>query len=114
MTMENSDIKVQLPLPPEIAMSSDSYKSYSCNKTTNQDQRSKGVQVGNNQTSGDPIIFHTKTESRLTLIDSSTSNHCFIDKSMFSSYTSLVNPSEGLSAGEGLVFSIIGKGNVKF
>jgi len=114
MTMGNSDIKVQLPLPPEIAMSSDSHKSYSCNKTTNQDQRSKGVQVGNDQTSGDPVIFHTKTESRLTLIDSSTSNHCFINKSMFSSYTPLVNPSQGLSAGEGSVFSIIGKGNVKF
>ena len=33
---------------------------------------------------------------------------------MFSSYTPLVNLSEGLSAGEGLVFSIIDKGDVKF
>jgi len=33
---------------------------------------------------------------------------------MFSSYTPLVNPSEGLSAGKGLVFSIIGKRDVKF
>jgi len=114
MTMGDSDIKVQPPPPPEIAMSSNSHKSYSCNKTTNQDQRSKGVRVGNDQTSGDPVIFHAKTESRLTLIDSGASDHCFVDKSMFSSYTPLINPSEGLSAGEGSVFSIIGKGDVKF
>ena len=43
MTMEDSNIKVQPPPPSEIAMSSDSHKSYSCNKTTNQDQRPKGV-----------------------------------------------------------------------
>ena len=35
MTMGDSNIKVQYPPPPEIAMSSDSHKSYSCNKTTN-------------------------------------------------------------------------------
>jgi len=33
---------------------------------------------------------------------------------MFSSYTPLVNPLEGLSVGEESVFSIIGKGDVKF
>ena len=43
ITKGDSDIKVQPPPPPEIAMSSDSHKSYSCNKTTNQDRRSKGV-----------------------------------------------------------------------
>ena len=114
MTIGDSNIKVQSPLSPEIAMSFDSHKSYSCNKTTNQDQRLKGVRVGNDQTSRDLVIFHTKTESRLTLIDSGTNNHYFIDKSMFSSYTPLVNLSEELSAGKGLVFSIIGKENVKF
>ena len=33
---------------------------------------------------------------------------------MFSSYTPFERPSEGLSAGEGSVFSIVGKGNIKF
>ena len=43
ITIGDSDIKVQPSPPPKIAMSFDSHKSYSCNKTTNQDQRSKGV-----------------------------------------------------------------------
>jgi len=42
MTMEDSDIKVQLPPPSEIAMSSDSHKCHSCDKTTNWGQRLKG------------------------------------------------------------------------
>jgi len=33
---------------------------------------------------------------------------------MFSSYTLFEKPSEGLSAGEGLVFSIVEKGDIKF
>ena len=70
--------------------------------------------VGSDQTSRDSVIFHTKAENKLTLIDSGASDHCFADKSIFSSYTPLVNPSEGLSAGEGSVFSIIGKEDVKF
>jgi len=84
MTMGDSNIKIQPPLPSEIAMSSDSHESYSCNKTTNQDQRLKGMQVGSDQTSTDPVIFHTKTENRLILIDSGMSDHYFADKSMFS------------------------------
>jgi len=111
MTIGDSNIKVQPPLPPEIAINSDSCQSYSCNKNTNQNQRLKRVQVGSNQTSRDSVSF---TENRHTLIDSGVNDHCFTDISMFSSYTPFKNPSEGLSTGKGSVFSIIGKENVKF
>ena len=114
MTMGDSDIKVQPPPPPETVTNSDSCQSYSCNKIINQDQRLKRVRVGSDQTSKDPVILYTKTQNRPILIDSGVSNHCFADKSMFSSYIPFEKPSEGLSAGEGLVFSIVGKGDVKF
>ena len=53
-------------------------------------------------------------QNRPTLIDSGASDYCFADKSMFLSYTLLEKPSEELSAGEGSVFSIVGKGDIKF
>jgi len=76
--------------------------------------RAKGVQVDSDQASGDFVILYTKTQNRLTLIDFGASDHCFADKSMFLSYTPFERPSEGLSAGEGSVFSIVEKENVKF
>jgi len=114
MTMKDSDIKVQPPLPSRTVISSDSHNTSSYDKITNQGRSSKGMQVDSNQASGDPVILYTKTQNRLTLIDSGTSDHCFADKSMFLSYTPFERPSEGLSAGKGSVFSIVGKGNVKF
>jgi len=114
MTTGDSDIKVQPPPPPKTAINSDSHQFYSCDKTTNQDQRQKGVRVDSDQTSGNPVILHTKVQNRPTLIDSGASDYCFADKSMFLSYTLLEKPSEELSAGEGSVFSIVGKGDIKF
>jgi len=72
------------------------------------------VQVDSNQTSGDLVILYTKTQNKLTLIDSGANDHCFADKSMFLSYIPFERPSERLSIGKGSVFSIVGKGNVKF
>ena len=43
MTMKDSDIKVQPPLPPRIAISSDSHNTSSYDKITNQGQNSKEV-----------------------------------------------------------------------
>jgi len=114
MMMKDSDIKVQPPPPPGTTISSDSHNTSSYDKITNQGQSLKGVRVDSNRASGDPVILYTKTQNRLTLIDSGASDHCFADKSMFLSYTPFERPSEGLSAGKGSVFSIVGKENVKF
>jgi len=53
-------------------------------------------------------------QNRPTLIDFGASNHCFADKLMFSFYTPFKKPLEGLSVGKGLVFSIVGKEDIKF
>jgi len=114
MMMKDSDIKVQPPPPPGTAISSDSHNTSSYDKITDQGQSPKGVRVDSDRASGDSVILYTKTQNRLTLIDSSASDHCFANKLMFLSYTPFERPSEGLSAGKGSVFSIVGKGNVKF
>jgi len=41
------------------------------------------------------------------------SDHCFADKSLFTTYKALEQPLVGLSANKGATFSIIGKGNIE-
>jgi len=55
----------------------------------------------------------TNKSSIPTLLDSGASNHCFVDMSLFTSYTLFDQPTPGLTAEKGLTFNIAGKGNVK-
>jgi len=48
-----------------------------------------------------------------TLLDSDVSDYCFADILLFTSYTPFERPSPELTAKEGLIFNVIGKGNVK-
>jgi len=47
------------------------------------------------------------------LLDSGTSDHCFADLSLFTSYIPFEQLSSGLTAEEELIFNIVGKGSVK-
>lgn len=48
------------------------------------------------------------------MIDSGASDHCFVKRSFFASYSTLDNPPMGLSAGKESTFEITGKGKVEF
>ena len=67
-------------------------------------------------TGKDVIVQHTSTNclsDRLTLIDLGASDHCFVDKSLFTTYKPLQQLSFGLFANKGAAFSIEGKGSVE-
>jgi len=86
------------------------------NNTTDSVHGLSEVCIGRRWTGEDVIIQHTDTDyplDRLTLIDSGTSDHCFADKSLFTTYKALEQPLVGLSANKGAMFSIIGKGNIE-
>ena len=75
-----------------------------------------GVYIGRRWTGEDIIIQHTDIDypsDRFTLIDSDTGDHCFVNKSLFTTYKALEQPLVGLSANKGATFSIIGKGNIE-
>jgi len=48
----------------------------------------------------------------LTFIDSSATDHCFVDRTIFTTYVPFEKPLAGLSAG--LSFDIVGKGSISF
>ena len=72
---------------------------------------------GLNDISGEiPLACHIDPINKTaipTLLDSGTSNHCFADLSLFTSYTPFEQPSPGLTAEEGLTFNVVGKGSVE-
>ena len=64
-----------------------------------------------------PLVFHTDSDNKpdiLTLLDSGASDHYFVDSLLFTSYTPFNQLLPRLTAKKGLMFNVIGKGNVKF
>ena len=72
---------------------------------------------GLNDISGEiPLACHMDPINKTTiptLLDSSTSDYCFADLSLFTSYTPFEQPSSGLTAEEELTFNIVGKESVE-
>jgi len=71
------------------------------------------VQVDSSRSGKDPIIFSISGENKpemLIFIDSSATNHCFVDRTMFTTYVSFEKPLAGLLAGSS--FNIVGKGSI--
>jgi len=116
MTMGETTIKVQPSPPPETMNSSDPAQTSSYDLITIQRQSFEGAQVGSDLARENAISLHINLELKddlLTLIDSGASDHCFADKSMFTTYRPLKQPSEGLSAERNSMFSIVGKGDIE-
>jgi len=64
-----------------------------------------------------PLVCHADSNNKpvvLILLDSGASDHYFTDLSLFTSYTPFNQPLSGLTAEKGLMFNMIGKGNIKF
>jgi len=64
-----------------------------------------------------PLVFYTNSNNKpniLTLLDSGVSDHYFADLLLFISYTPFNKPLPGLTTEKGLIFNVIGKGNVEF
>jgi len=75
-----------------------------------------GVEGFNNISGKIPLACHTDPINKTaipTLLDSGTSDHCFADLSLFTSYISFKQLSPGLTTKEGLIFNIVGKGSVE-
>ena len=87
------------------------------NETTIRESALKGVQVANTWSEENPIIFCTQSENTpdiLTFINSRATDHCFTDRLLFVSYTTLSEPYFGMSVGKNSTFDIIGKGKIEF
>jgi len=73
------------------------------------------VQVDSSRPGKDPVILSTSGENKseiLTFIDSGVTNHCFVDRIIFTTYVPFEKPLAGLSAGSS--FDIVGKGSISF
>ena len=73
------------------------------------------MRVDSSRPGKDPIILSISGENKpemLTFIDSGATDHCFVDRTMFTTYVPFEKPLAGLSAG--LSFDIIGKGSISF
>jgi len=95
---------------------SNSNPPLSSNKPTNQKEIAKGVEKSRKMSSKYSVMFQATSSNKLdipTLIDSGASNHCFADKTLFTTYIPLNHPSIGLSVGRDSTFRILGKGTIK-
>jgi len=73
------------------------------------------VQVDSSRPGKDPIILSISGENKpemLTFIDSGATDHCFVDRIIFTTYVPFEKPLAGLSAG--LSFDIVSKGSIIF
>jgi len=62
-----------------------------------------GLQVGRDIPRNKQVVICSSEEDKppiLTLLDSGASDHCFADRSFFTSYTTLNHPSIGLGCHE--------------
>lgn len=97
--------------------SHDNPNSCRYNEMIIQESTSKRVQVANTWSKENSIIFCTQSKNTLdilTFINSRATNHCFADRSLFISYTTLSKLYFGMLAEKDSTFDIIGKGKVKF
>ena len=73
------------------------------------------MRVDSSRPGKDPIILSISGENKpemLIFIDSSATDHCFVDRTMFTTYVPFEKPLAGLSAGSS--FDIVSKGSISF
>jgi len=81
-----------------------------------QTHNTMGVEGLNDISREIPLACHIDSINKTAipiLLDSGASDYCFADLSLFTSYTPFEQPSPGLTAEEGLIFNVVGKGSVK-
>jgi len=113
--MTNLIAKVLQSPPPSIITVPNNTPSTSFDETTNQGRNVQGVRVDSSRPGKDPIILSISGENKpemLTFIDSSATDHCFVDRTMFTTYVPFEKPLAGLSAGSS--FDIVSKGSISF
>jgi len=117
MLTDQKDFKVLATLTFSANTPYDNPNPCRYNETTMRGSVSKGVQVANTWSEENPIIFRTQSENTpdiLTFINSEATDHCFADRSLFVSYTTLSKLYFGMLVEKDSTFDIIGKGKVKF
>ena len=115
MTTTSSTIKVVTSQVPSTITDPNSIPS--CDKSTRQGCERERAWEHENWLGKNTFNVYTNTHNRinlLTLIDSGASDHCFANKSLFTTLTPLKEPTSGMSAGKGSIFRIIGEGYVEF
>jgi len=113
--MTDSIAKVLQSPPPSIITVPNNTPSTSFDETTNQGRDAQGVRVDSSRPSKDPVILSISGENKpemLTFIDSGATDHCFVDRTMFTTYVPFEKPLAGLSAGSS--FDIVGKRSISF
>ena len=117
MTINNLIFKVLLSLLPPTTTIPDFISPHSCDENAKQGIRNERAQIDGSWSGGDSAIFHTTTNNKsnlLTLIDSAATDHYFADRSLFKSYTQLIQTSTRLAAGDKNTFEVVGKGTMEF
>ena len=116
MTMGDSEFKVLTTSTLNEIYRPDNRTPPSFSIINQQTHNTMGVE-GLNDISGEiPLACHIDPINKTaipTLLDSGTSDHCFADLSLFTSYTLFEQPSPGLTTEEELTFNVVGKGSVK-
>jgi len=88
----------------------------SSNKPINQEEIAKGAEKGREMSSKYLVMFQATSSNKLDipiLIDSGASDHCFADKTLFTTYILLNYLFIGLSAGKDSTFRILEKRTIK-
>jgi len=117
MTMGDTEFKVPATSALNDDCTPDNKPPSSSSDPNRQTYKTKGVESLKGISAERPLVFHTDSDNKpdiLTLLDSGASDHYFADLSLFTSYTPFNQPLPGLTAEKGLMFNVIGKGNVEF
>lgn len=115
--MTNKEFQVPTHSPPYTKTVSDKLPTHSCNGTTNQGLYEVEPRSGRDSPIQNMCIMQNgplNKSSFLTLLDSGASDHCFVDRGLFVSYSPLDYPLTGLGAEKDSTFEILRKGKVKF
>jgi len=116
MPMGDSEFKVFATSDINETCKPDDKVSPSSSVIDQQNHNTMGVESLSDASREVPLVCHMKALNKTvvpTLLDSGTSNHCFANLSLFTSYTPFERPLSGLTAKEGLTFDMVGRGNVK-
>jgi len=116
MTMDNSEFKVPTTSDINETHKPDDRVPPSFSVIDQQNHNTMGVESLSDASGEVPLVCHMEALNKTvisTLLDSGTSNHCFANLSLFTSYTPFEQPLSGLTAEEGLTFDVVGRGNVK-
>jgi len=116
MIIGDIDFQILTTLIPNDITTSNNNPTYSYNNTVGGSKDIMELPVDKKNLSK-TIVMHVNQQNKslaLTLLDFGASDHCFIDKTLFTTYTLLNQAIPSLGTGQDSIFQIIRKGSIKF